>query len=100
MLSQDTAEVASSCICLSNRIYSHYAAAECTAIGQYRRELTRTNGYAASSMPLKHRCLAQVVDYSTPEGGGVTSTAAQCRVREASGGIQLGTLPDIASLLL
>jgi len=87
MLSQNTVEVASSCICLSNCIYSHYAAAERAAVGQCRRELTQIDGYAAFSMPLKHRCLARVVDYSTPEGGGVTSTAAQCSVREASGGI-------------
>jgi len=87
MLLQNTVELVSSCICLSNHIYSHYAAAECAAISQCRRELTQIDGYAAFIMPLKHRCLARVVNYSTPEGGGVTSTAAQCSVREASGGI-------------
>ena len=40
---------------------------------------------AASGEPQKHRCLVRVVDYSQPESGGVTSTSAECNLREASG---------------
>ena len=40
---------------------------------------------AASGEPQKHRCLVRVVDYKEPESGGVTSTSAECNLREASG---------------
>ena len=40
---------------------------------------------AASGEPQKHRCLVRVVDYNEPESGGVTSTSAECHLREASG---------------
>lgn len=47
---------------------------------------TETVVYAAASgEPQKHRCLVRVVDYNEPENGGVTSTSAECNLREASG---------------
>lgn len=47
---------------------------------------TETAVYAAASgEPQKHRCLVRAVDYNEPESGGVTSTSAECNLREASG---------------
>ena len=40
---------------------------------------------AANGAPRLHRCLARVVDFSLPEGGGLTSTPVQLRTGPGEG---------------